>query len=179
VFEWASVKATRPEVDYNIDALLARIKTLEEKIEKGEFTCKSVSPVQTAKEEIKEEPNFVTQEEKEEELVELSSIPADVCKARILSYLRKNNSEMLWNVIQTVKISIDKNTLVLTPTNNTDAEILIKDYNQEKIVYALEGVKQFEIKVEEYHKEKLLSEVDDATERLKKIFGDDIVIIKK
>ena len=81
--------------------------------------------------------------------------------------------------MQTVIVSIKNNTLVLTPTNSTDGELLIKISNQEKIKTALEDVIDFEIEVEEYQKEKLLSEVDDATERIKKIFGDDIVIIKK
>ena len=43
VFETAAVKATKPETDYNIEALLSRIKTLEDKIEKGEFKVVWVS----------------------------------------------------------------------------------------------------------------------------------------
>ena len=35
VFETAAVKAARPETDYDIDALLARIKALEDKVAQG------------------------------------------------------------------------------------------------------------------------------------------------
>ncbi len=35
-----------------------------------------------------------------------------------------------------------------------------------------------ELKVAEPRKEKILNEIDSATERLKKIFGDDVVIVK-
>ena len=41
VFETAAVKASLPQADYNIDALMARIATLEKKLEKGEFTAKT------------------------------------------------------------------------------------------------------------------------------------------
>ena len=37
VFETAAVKASLPQADYNIDALLARISALEKKIEEGQF----------------------------------------------------------------------------------------------------------------------------------------------
>ncbi|MBQ7339694.1 MAG: DNA polymerase III subunit gamma/tau [Clostridia bacterium] len=180
VFEWASVKATRPETDYSIDALLSRIKTLEEKIEKGEFTVKEekIQKFTETKEEIKI-PTVPKDEEKKVEKIALSSLDGEMVKARILSFLRKSGSELLWNIMQTVIVSIKNNTLVLTPTSSTDGELLIKIGNQEKIKNALGDVLDFEIEVEEYKKEKLLSEVDDATERIKKIFGEDIVIIKK
>lgn len=179
VFEWAAVKATRPETDYSIDSLLSRIKTLEEKIEKGEFTIKEIQKFDEVKKETKATIEQDKKEEKISEKTALSSLDKEIVKARILSYLRKSGSELLWNIMQTVIVSIKNNTLVLTPTNSTDGELLIKISNQEKIKTALEDVIDFEIEVEEYQKEKLLSEVDDATERIKKIFGDDIVIIKK
>ena len=169
VFETASIRASRPETDYNIEALLTRISELEEKIKKGEFTIKEVksAPIQTQKE--------VQIEEKKISLLEIGSEKA---LAQILSYLRMNKSEMLWNVMQSVKVEVKENTLVLTPSNSTDGELLIKKDNEEKIKNALSNCLPFEFKVEEYRKEKLLSAVDDATERVKKIFGDDIVIIK-
>ncbi len=179
VFEWAAVKATRPETDYSIDALLSRIKTLEEKIEKGEFTVKKIQKFEETKEQVKISTEPKKEEEKKVEKTALSSLDKEMVKARILSFLRKSGSELLWNIMQTVIVSIKNNTLVLTPTNSTDGELLIKIGNQEKIKNALEDVVDFEIEVEEYQKEKLLSEVDEATERIKKIFGDDIVIIKK
>ena len=40
VFETAAVKASLPQADYNIDALMARISSLEKKLEEGNFTVK-------------------------------------------------------------------------------------------------------------------------------------------
>ncbi len=45
VFETAAVKASLPQADYNIDALMARISALEKKIEEGNFTVKVEQPV--------------------------------------------------------------------------------------------------------------------------------------
>jgi DNA polymerase III gamma/tau subunit len=41
VFETAAVKASLPQADYNIDALMARISTLEKKLEEGDFVVKA------------------------------------------------------------------------------------------------------------------------------------------
>ncbi len=41
VFETAAVKASLPETDYNIDALIARINALEKRLENGDFVCKT------------------------------------------------------------------------------------------------------------------------------------------
>ena len=53
VFETAAVKASLPQADYNIDALMARIATLEKKLEKGEFTAKTTVVERVEKELIK------------------------------------------------------------------------------------------------------------------------------
>lgn len=52
VLESACIKASEPENDYNLDALLARISKLEEQIKKGEFavkTTETVKPIQQAR----------------------------------------------------------------------------------------------------------------------------------
>ena len=41
MFETAAVKASLPQADYNIDALMARISTLEKKLEEGNFVIKA------------------------------------------------------------------------------------------------------------------------------------------
>ena len=43
MFETAAIKSSRPDADYNIEALLSRIKALEERIAKGNFTVSVVS----------------------------------------------------------------------------------------------------------------------------------------
>lgn len=178
VFETASVKASRPETDYNIDALLTRIKTLEEKLQKGEFLVNPLPVNQSVTEknvEKKEIDNSARQELKKE----ISSINGDMAKSKILSYLRQNGSEMLWNVMQSFIVEIKANKLVLIPSNSADGELLSIEDNLEQIRNSLFEFSNFEIEVEEYKKERLMSAVDDEAEKLKKIFGDDIVIIKK
>ena len=75
VFETAAVKASLPQADYNIDALLARISALEKKIEEGQFTVKNVTDVKQAevvkKEERSQKSNNVAQkiEQKPQETV--------------------------------------------------------------------------------------------------------------
>jgi hypothetical protein len=54
IFETAAVKASLPQADYNIDALMARIATLEKKLEKGEFTAKTT--VVESVEKVEKEP---------------------------------------------------------------------------------------------------------------------------
>lgn len=69
VFETASVKASLPQADYNIDALMARMSAIESKIEKGEFTVKSVQKViQTVNtSSVVEKPSFEKEPSKEQE----------------------------------------------------------------------------------------------------------------
>ena len=50
--------------------------------------------------------------------------------------------------------------------------------NKDKIADSLSEYQKFEINVKEPNSEKKLSEVDEASEKLKKIFGDDIVVVK-
>ena len=75
VFETAAVKASLPQADYNIDALLARISALEKKIEEGQFTVKNITDVKQAevvkKEERSQKSNNVAQkiEQKPQETV--------------------------------------------------------------------------------------------------------------
>ena len=170
IFETASIKATRPDTDYNMEALLTRIKELESRLEKGDFTVKNRENVV----EIKEVKPIEV-----EKKISISELGAEKIKARILTSLRKNGSEMLWNIMQSVSVDNRGNVLSLTPSNSTDGELLTKGDNENKIRLALIDCLPFEIVIEEYKKERLLSQVDDATEKIKKIFGDDIVIVKR
>lgn len=170
VFETSALKASKPQSDYDIDALMVRIKTLEEIIEKGDIK------VCEAKKEPKRE---VERKEETIEKKDVESATSQELKAKVLTFLRKNGSEMLWNVMQSVSIETIGKVVKLTPSNSSDGELIKKVDNVNKIKEALNEYLPFEIEVEEYKREKLLSEVDDATEKIKKIFGDDIVIVKK
>ncbi len=171
IFETASIKASRPDTDYDMEALLTRIKELENKIEKCVFTLKTQEVVVE-----KPQEKAIPQSEVK---VSIGELGAEKIKAKILTSLRKNGSEMLWNVMQSVGVEVKGNVLSLTPSNSTDGELLTKGDNEEKIKLAISECLPFEIVIEEYKKEKILSQVDDATEKLKKIFGDDIVIVKR
>ncbi len=169
VFETSAVKATRPESDYNIDALLARIKTLEEKLDKGEFTVKA----DNAETKIEKKSEVSVNLEK----ARLSSFTDAELKGKLLAGLRAIGSEMLWNVVQGVILKINGNVLSITTNNEGDTVLLDKAESRNRIYEALEGIERFEIKITLSDREKALDEIDQATERVKKIFGDDIVII--
>ncbi len=181
VLETTAIKSAKPQADYNIDALLTRIKTLEEKLEKGEFNVSvssSVLPIPTASSEENNQNSSVEVPQAENKK-SISTEQPHSLKAKILSFLRKNQHEMLWNIMQSVIIEAKGNILVLTPFNSTDLGIIDKESNVEIIKESLSDYASFEVQIAEFKKEKLLEEVDLATERIKSIFGDDIVIIKK
>jgi DNA polymerase-3 subunit gamma/tau len=168
IFETAAVKASRPDSDYNLEALLARVKQLEDRLEKGALIKQAV--VEGAPTPVVEAPKKIKQfiyETTEDEL-----------KGKVLLHLRKINSEMLWNVFQTVKFKIDANTLKLTAQNKEDFDFLESQTNKIKIVDALSEYQNFDLVIKLSEAEQNLEAVDQATERMKKIFGDNIVIIK-
>ncbi len=173
VFETAAVKASRPETDYNIDALLSRIKTLEEKLEKGvNIVYEKIEQKQM------DNSTYNNVVEYSKKVGSISQEKVDKIKAKILTYLRTSGSEMLWNIMQSVNIEVTGNVLSIIPIDSTDVELLLKKDNTDKIKNALSEYLDFEIEVKESRNEKILSAVDDATEKIKQIFGDDIVIIK-
>ncbi len=166
VFETAAIKATKPESDYNIDALLSRIKVLEDKLDKGAFEVKTIEKT----DEVKKQPKTLTK-------IQLSSLSNSELKGKLLTGLRSIGSEMLWNVVQGVDVNINGNVLLITTKNEGDTALLDKQESRNRIYQALEDVEHFEISIALSDKEKALDEIDQATERVKKIFGDDIVII--
>lgn len=171
VFETAAVKAARPEADYDIDALLSRVKALEDKLSGG---------VVFTKEEVKQEPARAEVKPKEikPEKISTESVSAEDIKGKLLFNLRANGSEMLWNAMQKIGVSKTGGDITLIPTLVEDYTLLNIDANREKIENALSEFSYSSLSVKEPTTEKKLSEIDDATERLKKIFGEDIVIVK-
>ncbi len=202
VFEAASVKAAMPDADYNIDALFSRIKLLEDKVKAGiqvnkdennrfleEKNNKSIPKDDEGKEESYDDiplPEIPPQYDEEMSVAErthktlknikYSSI--EEIKGKLLFNLRKINSEVLWNIVQGVDIEVKGNTIYLISSKHTDTEFLGTDINKEKIVNCLEEFMPFNLVIKASDMEKSLDAIDDAAERMKKIFGDDIVIIK-
>ena len=165
IFETASIKACRPETDYNIDAILARIKTVEDEIS-------------NAKERVRNVAEYNVTEEKQAVKLNVDSVSLAELKGKILSGLRILGREMLWNIMQPVNVTKNGNLIYLNVDNEADFYVLSKEESINNIKQSLSSFEDFEISVVLTSNEKKLNEIDNATEQIKKIFGDDIVIIK-
>lgn len=177
VFETAAIKASKPETDYDIGALLSRVKKLEEDLKN-----RSVVPKVAETFEVKEEEVVSTREKKTEakstdSKKSIKNVPLNEITGKLLYNLRANGNEMLWNIVQTVKVSVNGDELILSAKNEVDASLLEKEDNLEAIRNALSEYEGFTLKTL-YSGDKRLDELDTETDRLKKIFGDDIVIVK-
>ncbi len=176
VFETASIKATRPEIDFNLDALLSRIKALEEKISIAEaIKTTSVNLNQPVVEEKKYNAKNSIQTKTKQSLTTLTT---NELKGKILTGLRSAGSEMLWNLFQNVEIEIVDKVVNIYPKDETDTAVLQKMENIEKILEVLDEFDVIKVEVLEPRAKKQMDKIEDATEKLKKIFGEDIVIIK-
>ncbi len=180
VFETASVKASKPDSDYNIDALLARISELENKIKSGiPVSIKSEQPIST---ENKIQAETVTEDvpiiNNEVEKVSIQSISNEELKGKLLVNLRKIGSEMLWNIVQNTTLEIVGNVLYLTTISVGDQELLDRSPSRARIEEALDEFLPFELQIKLSQEEKSLDALDEASDRIKNIFGSDIVIIK-
>ena len=174
VFETAALKAARPETDYDIDALLARIKTLEDTVASGALKTRAEVKKDSEQADFKENKK----EEVKSDKISAESVSVEDIKGKLLFNLRSNGSEMLWNAMQKIGVEKIKGDVILVPANTEDYALLNIDTNRQKIEDALAAFSYTSLSVKEPKTEKKLSEIDDATERLKKIFGEDIVIVK-
>lgn len=173
VLETASIKCCRPETDYNIDALLARIKTLEEQVKNGV----KLSIEDNAINEPLDKPEI--KQETEKKSLNISDLSLDDLKGKILSGLRSMGREMLWNIFQGVSISVSGNVLTVNVADEGDFDLLSREDNKRLINDSLEGFNPFQLEICRLEQSKMISEIDNATERMKKIFGEDIIIIKE
>ena len=180
VFETAAVKASRPDADYNIEALLSRVKALETKLENGSFSvAEKITISQQPETKVEREEKTVVQETPvKSQKINLATLNERDLKGKLLTGLRNVGSEMLWNVVQNVKVEFKNNTLNITTDTDGDTALLEKKENQERIFEALSDAEDFNLSVKLSEKEKYLDKIDEATERAKKMFGSDIVIIK-
>ncbi|MBE5737915.1 MAG: DNA polymerase III subunit gamma/tau [Clostridiales bacterium] len=186
VFETASVKACRPDSDYDMNALLARINELEIKLEQGvkvqlakgnaTETTESVTEQVADNQNIEEE--IVPKNNQENVRLPISSMKDDELKGKLLTNLRKIGSEMLWNVMQGIDVNIVGNILNITAYKSGDFDIIDSATSRDRIEQALEEFLPFELQIQLSSTEKLVDQLEQEAERVKKIFGDDIVIIK-
>ena len=180
VFETASIKACRPQADYNIDALLSRITELEKELKEIKASGVKIEKA------IKEEPNEVKRqaesvkvvqvEEKEEIKKSIGEENADAIKGEILYGLRSAGKEMLWIVMQNVGVSVSGNVLTLVTSNGDDRIVGTTD-NINAIKETLKKYQAFEISVNVSSADKNKDKLQTASEKIKAIYGDDIVII--
>lgn len=210
VFETAAIKAALPQADLDTEALVARIKAIEDKLKSGAFTTAPSAPsgaggyapvssiggdsfggaapasanampsaAVTNGAPARSDTATVSKSDvaTSEEKPSISDTDEETVKGKLLTGLRKS-SEMLWSVMQNVPIKVKGGVLSLRPQNAGDFGILDMKVNAEKIKAALSSFAPFELVVEEPSAEKKLSEVDEASEKLKKLFGEDIVVIK-
>lgn len=195
IFETAAIKAARPDTDYDFDALLSRIKTLEDRMNNLNVAAIAAKPVartcneNSAPAPVKENDDYgisTLPDTSESRPVETGDIPAlafsdfsDMeIKGRLLTGLRKKGSEMLSLIAQNIAVGTSGKTLYLIPSNDGDKAILEKPASIEAVKNALSEFGTFEAVVKESEAARRAEEIDEATDNVKKIFGEDIVIIK-
>lgn len=195
IFETAAIKAARPDTDYDFDALLSRIKTLEDRINNLNVAAIAAKPVartgneNSAPAPVKKNDDYgisTLPETSESRPVETGDIPtlafsdfSDMeIKGRLLTGLRKKGSEMLSLIAQNIAVGTSGKTLYLIPSNDGDKAILEKPASIEAVKNALSEFGTFEAVVKESEAARRAEEIDEATDNVKKIFGEDIVIIK-
>ncbi len=167
VFETATVKASKPDSDYDLDALLARIKELETKIDSGNFVVS-----------VKEEAKLCAEDKEETPFKDFVSADVSEIKGELLFNLRNSGSELLWNVLQDTEIKKSGYVLTLIVSNESDESFLQTENAKNSIFDALKKFGNFEISIKSSYVKKESEEIDRESENIKKIFGDDIVIIK-
>ena len=195
IFETAAIKAARPDTDYDFDALLSRIKTLEDRMNNLNVAAIAAKPVartcneNSAPVPVKENDDYgisTLPDTSESRPVETGDIPALAfsdfsnmeIKGRLLTGLRKKGSEMLSLIAQNIAVGTSGKTLYLIPSNDGDKAILEKPASIEAVKNALSEFGTFEAVVKESEAARRAEEIDEATDNVKKIFGEDIVIIK-
>lgn len=193
VFERAAVKATRPDNDYNFDALLSRISSLEEKVNGGANGVSVVSTdTQKKTADIEQEggreektvdtEKVVTEkivEEEKKEKLRFADFTDTAIKGKLLGNLRHRGEDMLSCVMQNVGVKTKEGVLYLIPYNEEDKIILQEDSMTERIKEALSEFEEFSVIIKESEYKKEGEQIEGAIDEIKKIFGEDKVIIKE
>lgn len=176
VFETAAVKSTKPESDYDIEALLSRIKTLEEKIEKGLVITRTEVTNVTCEKSENTLDNTTVKEEVHKSIQEMTT---EELKGKLLMGVRKLGSEMLWTILQQAEVSKSGNTINVECQTTSDFELVSGEYSRQKLKEALSEFEDVEIDIKLASEKQAQDAIDEATDRIKRVFGDDIVVINK
>ena len=204
LFETAAVKAAKPESDFTIDALAARVKTLEDQLAFGNFANVSANAVsKTENADVRDKKNAAAtapvpdrsgkgengslksgaQDEAQENAQSggagaLSSHKADEVMGVITRGLRQSGELMLWAIMQGLKGEIKGNTFIVTAKNDNDYGVLMKEENFRAIMNQLKKFDGAELKIKAETSAKYAEEFANDVDEIKRIFGDDIVIIE-
>ena len=164
LFENATLKASFPQTDYDISSLLSRITEIENKIKNGNFQVVDKNE-QSTNADIQITPK-------------LSDLSEVELKAKITNGLREQNSEMLLTIFQKLSVTVNGRIVTISVLNDNDFDYVDRKENKDKIIASLKEFAPFELEVKRSRENIEKQEIDDATDRIKKIFGDDIVVIK-
>jgi hypothetical protein len=144
-------------------------------------TNKISAPVNTptAKPTVVEDKKPVENVDAKKEVIPISQsgLTADKVLGQIMISLRKNSEIMLWSVMQGVTATLNGDTLIITANGEGDEDVIGTDLNKSLIQKQLPDY-FFKVEVKGSPKVKTLNQVDEEIERYKKIFGDDIIIVK-
>jgi len=176
--ETTALRAGLPQNNYDVDSLLLRVSKLEEQLKKGVFVANGSANINGATPVSTEQVVEEKVEEKKFFKKKLSTITSQEATAMIISGLRKSERYMLWAKLQSAKILIEGESLVITVSTESDYEIVNMEESLKAIREELNEFDEFEIKVISLSKEPTNKVLDEIGE-MKSKFGEDTVIIKK
>ena len=85
---------------------------------------------------------------------------------------------MLWAVLQGLKAEYNGGELIITAKNESDLAVLQKEENMAVIKKHLSTIGDFSLKIVAINTDKDTKKFDNDVDEIKRIFGDDIVIVK-
>lgn len=188
VFETAAVKAATPACDYNMDALTARVSELERRLAGG---AAAIAPQAPARPEP-EAPAHPVLTETAESIPSMEEIPMpqQAAKASLLSAnpvevkgklsrsLRKNGHFMLWTAIQDMRLTVVGSTVTLYCKTESDFAVMSRADNVAILTEQLKDYAGANVKIALENGVDRKDDFDNDVDEIKKIFGEDIVIVK-
>lgn len=187
VFETAAVKAATPACDYSLDALAARVSALERKLSEG-IAVSAPSPVRTEQ----KEPIRPVVTETAEKIPALEELPtakpsekasmlsanAVEVKGTLSRSLRKNGHFMLWTAIQDMRLTVVGSTVTLYCKTESDYAVMSRADNVAILTEQLKDYAGASVKIALENGVEQKDGFDNDVDEIKKIFGEDIVIVK-
>ncbi len=202
VLETACIKASLPESDYNIDALLSRIGQLEKRLDGADLTDKKTANIAVEepkkqpakKEDIKEDiqadiedtgipvPPPETEEEtvppvsfKQEQAPSGAAMSAGKLWGTVIRKLRADGNIVLWVACQEMKATLDGKTLKIIASDEGGYNAVIKDNNLAALSKTVKSIGDYEVEI--VKEENKGTDYEKDVETMKELFGADKVKI--